>query len=136
MFLKAVNMKELTKYSDIDLNFLPHPLTGNMNPKTNIESIRQSIKNLFLLNKFDVPFNQSNFINLKHYLFENYNHLTSSNLVKRIEWAIKSFEKRVKFISAKVVPFESDDGLEVTVSYQIKALNINDTFVQQFQRIR
>lgn len=129
-------MKELTKYSDIDLNFLPHPLTGNMNPKMNIESIRQSIKNLFLLNKFDVPFNQSNFINLKHYLFENYNHLTSSNLVKRIEWAIQSFEKRVKFISAKVIPFESDDGLEVTVSYQIKALNINDTFTQQFQRVR
>lgn len=129
-------MKEITNYSDINLDFIPHPLTGNINPKTNIDSIRQAVKILFLLNPFDVPFNQSNFINLRHYLFENMNHLTASNLVKRIEWAIKTFEKRVKFISAKVVPYDSDDGFEVTVTYQIKAINITDTFTQQFQRIR
>lgn len=129
-------MKEVINFSDINLDFIPHPLTGNINPKTNIDSIRQAVKILFLLNPFDVPFNQSNFINLRHYLFENMNHLTASNLVKRIEWAIKTFEKRVKFISAKVVPYDSDDGFEVTVTYQIKAINITDTFTQQFQRIR
>lgn len=129
-------MKEIINYSDINLDFVPHPLTGNTNPKINIESIRQAIKVLFLLNPYDIPFNQSQFVNMRHYLFENMNHLTVSNLVKRIEWAIKTFEKRVKFISAKVVPYDSDDGFEVTVTYQIKALNITDTFTQQFQRIR
>ena len=88
------------------------------------------------MNPFDIPFNQSAFVNLRHYLFENMSHLTASNLVKRIEWAIKTYEKRVKFISAKVVPYDSDDGFEATVTYQIKALNITDTFTQQFQRIR
>ena len=129
-------MKEITNYSDINLDFIPHPLTGNIGPKINIESIRQAIKVLFLLNPFDVPFNQSAFVNLRHYLFENINHLTVANLVKRIEWAVQTFEKRVKFISAQVVPYDSDDGFEVTVTYQIKALNITDTFIQQFQRIR
>lgn len=129
-------MKEIINYSDVNLDFIPHPLTGNLNPKINVDSIRQAIKVLFLLNPFDVPFNQSSFVNLRHYLFENINHLTISNMVKRIEWTIKTYEKRVKFISAKVVPFDSDDGFEVTVTYQIKALNITDTFIQQFQRIR
>lgn len=129
-------MKEIINYSDVNLDFIPHPLTGNLNPKINVDSIRQAIKVLFLLNPFDVPFNQSSFVNLRHYLFENINHLTISNMVKRIEWSIKTFEKRVKFISAKVVPYDSDDGFEVTVTYQIKALNITDTFTQQFQRIR
>lgn len=129
-------MKEIINYSDVNLDFIPHPLTGNTAPKINIESIRQAIKVLFLLNPFDVPFNQNSFVNLRHYLFENVNHITISNMVKRIEWSIKTFEKRVKFISAKVVPYVSDDGFEVTVTYQIKALNITDTFTQQFQRIR
>lgn len=129
-------MKEIINYSDVNLDFIPHPLTGNLNPKINVDSIRQAIKVLFLLNPFDVPFNQSSFVNLRHYLFENINHLTISNMVKRIEWSIKTYEKRVKFISAKAVPFDSDDGFEVTVTYQIKALNITDTFTQQFQRIR
>ena len=129
-------MKEITNYSDINLDFIPHPLTGNISPKTNIESIRQAIKVLFLLNPFDIPFSQSSFVNVKNYLFDNMNHLTAANLVKRIEWSIQTFEKRVKFISAKVVPYDSDDGFEATVTYQIKALNITDTFTQQFQRIR
>lgn len=129
-------MKEIISFSDLNLNFTPHPLTGNLNPKTNIESIRQAIKVLFLLNPYDVPFNQSLFTDMNRHLFENINHLTAANMVKRIEWAIKTFEKRVKFISAKVTPFESDDGLEVTVTYQIKALNITDTLIQPFQRVR
>jgi hypothetical protein len=129
-------MKEIINYSDIDLNFFPHPLTGNVSPKINIESMRQSIKVLFLLNPFDVPFDQSDFVNLKNFLFENMNHLTASNLVKRVEWAIQSFEKRVEFISAKVTPYESDDGFEVSVTYRIKIIDVIDTFIQQFQKIR
>lgn len=129
-------MKEIVNFSDIGLEFIPHPLTGNINPKINIDSIRQAIKVLFLLNQFDVPFNPSSFTNMRHYLFENINHLTSANIVKRIEWAIKTYEKRVKFISANVIPYDSDDGFEVTVTYQIRALNITDTLTQQFQRVR
>jgi hypothetical protein len=129
-------MNEIINYSDINLDFIPHPLTGNISPKTNIESIRQAIKVLFLLNPFDVPFSQSSYVNVRNYLFDNMNHLTVANLVKRIEWSIQTFEKRVKFISAQVVPYDSDDGFEATVTYQIKALNITDIFTQQFQRIR
>ena len=129
-------MKEIIQFSDINLAFTPHPLTGDINPKINIESIKQAIKVLFLLNPYDVPFNSSLFTDMNSHLFENINHLTISNMVKRIEWAVKTFEKRVKFISASVVPFDSDDGFEVTVTYQIKALNITETFTQQFQRVR
>lgn len=121
-------MKEIINFADLDLNFTPHPLTGNVSPKTNIEAIRQSIKVLFLLNPYDVPFNQSLFTDMSRHLFENINHLTAANMVKRIEWAIKTFEKRVKFISASVIPFESDDGVEVTVTYQIRALRYRRHF--------
>ena len=129
-------MQEYIDFSDVNLDFIPHPLTGNVSPKTNIEAIRQAIKVLFLLNPYDIPFNDSIFTNMNRYLFENFTHLTAANLVKRIEWAIKTYEKRVKYISAKAVSFDSDDGIEVTVTYQIKALNITDTLTQLFQRVR
>lgn len=129
-------MKELISFSDVNLGFFPHPLTGNVDPKINIEAIRQAVKVLFLLNPYDVPFNKSSFTDMKRYLFENINHLTASNIVKRIEWAVKTFEKRVKFISAAVIPFDTDDGFEVTVTYQIKALNFTDTLTHRFQRVR
>lgn len=136
MYLKDNKMQETIKYSDINLDFVPHPLTGNLYPKTNIDSIRQAIKVLFLLNAYDIPFNESKMVYMESYLFQNITHLTIANLIKRIEWAIKTFEKRVEFISTQVVPLESDDGFDVTVTYKIKALNYVDTFSHVFQRTR
>lgn len=129
-------MKELINYSDINLDFIPHPLTGNVIPKINIDSIRQAIKNLFLLEPYDIPFIPYTLTNLRHYLFENFSNIVIANLTKRIEWTISTYEKRVKLHDVKVVPFDSDDGIEVTITYLIKAYNIYDTFVQSFQRVR
>lgn len=129
-------MKDILAYSDINLDFLPHPLTGNLNPKINIESIRQSIKVLFMLNPYEIPFNSSDFINLRKYLFEKLNNITIASLVKRIEWCIGTYEKRVVLLSVKVNVYDSEDGFDITVTYKIKALNIDDTLTQQFQRVR
>jgi phage baseplate assembly protein W len=118
------------------MEWVPHPLTGNINPKNNIESIRQSVKNLFLLEPYDIPFIPHTFTNLRHYLFENITNITSANLTKRIEWTLSTYEKRIKLHDVKVVPFNSDDGIEITITYLIKAINIVDTFVQSFQRVR
>lgn len=129
-------MQELTHYSDIGMEWIPHPLTGNINPKKNVDAIRQSVKNLFLLEPYDIPFIPHTFTNLRYYLFENITNITVANLTKRIEWTIATYEKRVKLHDVKVVPFETDDGIEVTITYLIKALNIVDKFVQSFQRVR
>lgn len=129
-------MKEIIVNTDINLDWIPHPLTGNINPLINIDSIRQSFIVLFYLNQYDIPFNQHKFVDLNRFLFENINHLTASDLVKRIEWAVKTYEKRVNLISIKVDPLDTDDGFDITVTYQIKALNITDTFSHVFQRVR
>jgi phage baseplate assembly protein W len=128
--------ENIVSYSDVNLDWIPHPLTGNINPITNIESIRQSIKILFLLSPYDIPFVSHTFTNLNKYLFENINHLTISNIVKRIEWTIKTYEKRVKLLDVKIVPLLSEDGIEITVTYKILALNLEDTFSQPFYRVR
>jgi hypothetical protein len=129
-------LRELNYYSDIGMEWIPHPLTGNINTKVNVESIRQSVKNLFLLEPYDIPFIPHTFTNLRYYLFENYTNITAANLTKRIEWTLMTYEKRVKLQNIKVEPFESDDGITVTITYLIKALNYVDTYTQSFQRVR
>jgi len=136
VFARTDNMTEIKRFSDINLSFIPHPLTGNLTPKTNRESIKQSLRVLFMLNKSDIPFNSSDLINVDKYLFEDLNHIVASNIVTRIEWVIKTYEKRIEFISAQVIPFPSGDGIDITVSYKVKALNIEDVFNQQFQKVR
>lgn len=63
-------MAQIILHSDINMDFIPHPLTGNINSKVNIDAIRQSIKNLFLLDAFDIPFEMDIHVNMKRYLFE------------------------------------------------------------------
>lgn len=126
---------ENIKHSDFDLNFLPHPLTGDIGRKTNVEAIRQNVLNLFYLSPYDIPFDSSS-SNLSRYLFEPITTMTSANLKKRLEWVIKTFEKRITIMSIDVEDLESDNGYNITIVYKIKSLGLDDTIQHFFQRIR
>ena len=41
------------KYVDFDLNFLAHPLTGDVTLKYNDDAIKRAVKQLIFFNKFD-----------------------------------------------------------------------------------
>lgn len=126
----------IKRYTDLSLDFKPHPLTGDIVPKVNIDAIKQSIRVLMSLDNFDIPFTPNIKSDMKRFLFEELNTITRSSLIKRLEWLIKTFEKRVELISINIIPFSSDDGFDITITYRIKALNMNDTFNYSFQRIR
>lgn len=132
-----MNNKEIKRYSDISLDWIAHPFTGDVSPKTNIDAIRQSVRVLMSLNTYDIPFNSNPMVGIEKTLFEDFSPVTQSGLRKRIEWAISTYEKRVDVISIDIVPFDTDDGITITITYKIRALdNIQDTLIQQFQRVR
>lgn len=127
---------EIVKYSDLSLDWTPHPLTGDVVPKTNIEAIRQSVRVLMMLGPYDIPFLAGEMADVKRALFETFTVVTQSGLRKRIEWALTTYEKRIVVHDIQVKPYVTDDGFDVTITYKIKALNVDDTLTQQFQRVR
>lgn len=128
--------KERIQYSDLDLQFTPHPLSGNTAPKINIDAIRQSVRILLSLGPYDIPFQSNHLTNMRQTLFEPITVVTKSGLEKRIDWVLKTFEKRIEVISINVNPLVTDDGLDVTIIYKIRALNQEDTLTQLFHRVR
>lgn len=129
-------MNIIKKYSDLPLDFKFHPFSGDINPIVNIDAIKQSIRVLFSLDAYDIPFNPDVKSDMRKFLFEDLNAVTNSSLQKRLEWMIKTYEKRVKLIDIKIKPYETDDGFDITITYKIKALDVQDTFNYSFQRIR
>ena len=123
-------------YSDFDLNFIVHPLTGDIPKKTNVDSIKQSILNLFFLEKYDVPFNMDAYSNIRRYLFDPLNSITASNIQVRIEWMIKKFEPRIKLQNIEILINQDEDGYDINIRYKIKSLNIEDSITYFFQRVR
>lgn len=82
-------------YSDLDLDFLPHPTTGDVMVKTGADAIKRSVRNLILTNFYDRPFQPHIGSNAQKILFENANNLTERFLKDAIREVIKNYEPRV-----------------------------------------
>lgn len=106
-------------YSDLDLNFTAHPVTGDTVKKKNIEAIKVAIKHLVYLNFYEKPFHPEIGTGLYASLFENAGDDTLLLMMKnRIESAIAIYEPRAEEIHALVRYSETDpNAIYVTVYF-------------------
>ena len=123
-------------YTDLDLNFIPHPLTGDLKPKINEEAIERTIRHLIKINILEIPFNTSKKSSLKNNLFDPINNLTKISIRKDIEYAIQKMEPRVKLISVVVNEMSNGFGYIIYITYSIKSLDKEATIEYALQRKR
>ena len=105
--VQKINRKH--DYSDIDLDFLAHPTTGDVVKKTGIDAIKRSVRNLILTNFYDRKFRPGIGSNAQKILFDNINPFTATFLKNAIIEVINNFEPRVKLAS------DENSGVLVTV---------------------
>lgn len=106
-------------YSDLDLDFIAHPTTGDVVKKTGEEAVKRSVRNLILTNFYDRPFRPSIGSNVQKLLFENANPLVVGFLKDAIEEVIRNFEPRVKLVDLKVEFDYDGNGYKVGLAYMI-----------------
>lgn len=131
-----MTIKRETIYSDLDLNMVVHPLTGDLVPKTDIDAVRQSIRNLFFLDPYDFPFDATKHGNLKKMLFEPASQLTESRIRTNLTWLIGKVEPRVKLERLDVEATSDGLGYNITVWYSIRSIMVNDQYQFLVERIR
>lgn len=106
------NVQRVTRkydYSDLDLDFIPHPITGDVVKKTGFEAIKRSVRNLVLTNFYDRKFRSSIGSNAQKILFDNINPFTAIFLKDAIIEVITNFEPRIKLAE------DEDHGVIVSV---------------------
>ena len=103
------NVTRKYDYSDLDLDFLPHPTTGDVVRKTGVEAVKRSIRNLILTNFYDRPFRPIIGSNAQKLLFENANPLTAGFLKDAIMEVVGNYEPRVRMHSVDV-KFDYDNN--------------------------
>lgn len=107
-------------YTDIDLDFLPNPITKDVLKKTDEEAVAASIANLLQTSNYERLFNPKLGCNLKRYLFEPIDDITTSNIREEIERTIKNFEPRVDLLDVLVEPFPDDNYYSVSIKFFTK----------------
>ena len=109
-------------YSDLDLTFNPHPVTGDLMTTYGNIAVSRSLKNLLLTNHYEKPFNPNYGSNVLKLLFEPMSPFTASTLETEITYTIRNYEPRVTIDTLSVTPDYNNDGYSVSLTYYINNL--------------
>ncbi len=108
---------KIQRYSDFDVRFIPHPVTGDILKVTGTNSVVQSIINLIQLNHYEVPFHPEIGGNVRKLLFELADPVTAGLLSDEMKNLINNFEPRVSLIDVYVTSDVDNNGFNVTVEF-------------------
>ncbi len=107
----------MTTYRDFDLTFKPHPVTGDLGVRTDVNAIFQSIRNILFSMSEEVLYNPEMGGNVYGMLFGPADALTKVNLQTAIEESIRTYEPRCDLKSVVVTEFNGGTGYQATVIF-------------------
>ena len=108
------------QFADLDLNFTPHPVTGDVGFKKDENAIKQAVKNLVLTQNFERPFHSEIGSSLRSLLFEPATPMTKEILRKTISDTITNFEPRVELLGVDIRYTLDDTAVDVRIRFKIK----------------
>lgn len=126
----------MARYTDIDLNFISHPVKKDILKKTDADAVKQSIKNLVFLNFYEKPFNPDIGSNVGLMLFELANPMTSINIANAIRQVITNYEPRAELRDVSAIADTSGNGYEISVRFNVKNVPAPVSFNFFLDRIR
>ena len=108
------------QFADLDLNFTPHPVTGDVGFKKDENAVKQAVKNLVLTQNFERPFHSEIGSSLRSLLFEPATPMTKEILRKTISDTITNFEPRVDLIDVEIRYTLDDTAVDVRIIFKIR----------------
>ena len=112
-------------YADLDLALRVHPNKKDIVPLTDIDAVKQSVKNIVLTNYGEKLFKPKFGGNVTGLLFENVNVFTLISLRKEIESLLQRFEHRIDEINIDVIDNTNANAFDVTIEFRIIDTNTN-----------
>ena len=107
------------RYKDLDLDFVAHPVTGDIVQLKNKDAIKQSLRNLIMMGKFDKPFQPNINSKIRKLLFEPDSPLTRVEIRKSIYDVVRRYEPRIQLLDIRVLQNVRKNAYDLTIEYQI-----------------
>lgn len=123
-------------YSDLDLSFQAHPITGDVARKYDVNAVKQSLKTLILTNFYERPFQPKLGSPVYGMLFENLDIITANSLKLKLELLINKYEPRVRSQQVDVVPMFDQNAFNVSIYFYVVGVREPVTFSTILRRSR
>lgn len=112
-------MANTRTFSDLDMGFLPNPISRDISRKFDENAIKQSIKNIILTKNFERPFHSDVGSQISSLLFEPITPMTSAMIKKTVANTINSYEPRIDLLDVSVLLSPDNNGVYVTIVFRI-----------------
>ncbi len=112
-------MAKKKRYSDLDLDFITHPVSGDISFKYDEEAVKRSLRNLVFMGKYEKPFHPEIRSEVRKLLFENFTPVIGFEIEREIEDIIRDYEPRAKMDEVIVVQNDDMHSLDVTLRFRI-----------------
>ena len=106
-------------FSDLDLNFTAHPVTGDITRRFDEDAIKQSVKNLLLTRNYERPFHSELGSPIRQLLFDLPGPMFNVMLQRAVIDVITNFEPRVSIIDVRVDDYSDANEVYITLEFKI-----------------
>ena len=112
-------MPSKNPFIDLDLNFLPNYVDGDVTVKLNEEAVKRSLRNLILLRRFEKPFHPEISSGIQDMLFENPSPVVYSVLKGQIEELIRRYEPRVNNLAIGFLAEPDKNSVTLNIKFTV-----------------
>ena len=114
-------------YKDFDISLKRHPLTGDIITFSDDAAVRNALKNLVRLIRFDKPFSPGISSPLWDVMFEPITEGSAALIEVGLWFLIQDYEPRVNNVNITVIPLPDDNKYEVSVEFTIRKSQSRET---------
>ena len=129
-------LSSTNRYTDIDLFFVPNPLTSDVPKKVDVNAVLRSCRHLVLLAEHEKPFHPEIGAGIRTYLFEPLSILTAHQLEDAIADVIKTYEPRAEVQQIEITPDVSSNGYDVSIELHVLDVHVPVTLEIALTRLR
>ena len=106
------------EYSDIDIMFTAHPISGDITTKKDSDAVKRAVRNIILTNDYERPFKPNFGANLRAQLFELQGIGSKKRIASDISDALSALEPRIRNVRVTFGE-EKANSVDVRISYTI-----------------
>lgn len=133
---QGIFSKGTVTYRDIDLSFKPHPFTGDLRVKEDLDAIKQSLTVLLETNFGERPFRPNLGGGLGDLLFAPLDQITTIELSNNIKNVIQNWEPRINVVRLTITDKPDDNSLEVSLLFSMLNISQPQKLTIILQRVR
>lgn len=118
-------------FSDLDIEFSPNPITGDVGRLVDDDAIKSAVVNLIMTERNDRLFRPGLHCGLQRDLFEPVTVVTAFHMKEKIVNVLRNFEPRVEVVSVDVTALVDEGKYNITLAI-LPRKNLNPIGVSFF----